>query len=90
MTTSINEEISVELVDGAPHTFWWQRFPYVVSGSPQLFYRRKPPWWTGDTSMRRLDDEHWRVSAHRHGADDDGELYDLKNDGQRWTLLLRF
>lgn len=45
-------------------------------------------WWAGETSTSRLDDAFWRVSAARDGAGEQAQLYDLKNDGERWTLVL--
>lgn len=90
MPTLIDEEIDVEFIDDIPHVFWWQRFAYRVVDAPQLFYRRKAPWWTGERwSMQRVDDEFWRVAAVRDGAEGEPELYDLRNDGLRWTLALR-
>lgn len=89
LTRMLDDEIAVELVDGQPMVFWWHRFPYVVEGQPLLFYRRRPGrWWAGETGNARLDDAFWRVSAARDGADDEAQLYDLKWDGERWTLVL--
>lgn len=89
MSTTLDEPVSVELVDDQPALFWWKRFPYVIEGQPMLFYRRRrTPWWTGAGDMQRIDDEFWRVSAARDGSQDHAELYDLRNDGDSWTLVL--
>lgn len=89
ITRTLDDEITVELVDGQPSVFWWQRFPYVVEGQPMLFYRRRPGrWWAGEVRADRLDDEFWRVNAARDGTGDEPQLYDLKWDGVRWTLVL--
>lgn len=88
MSTTLDEPVTVELTDGQPAVFWWQRFPYVIEGQPLVFYRRRPPWWTGAGNMQRLDAEFWRVSAARDGSGDEPELYDLRNDGDTWRLVL--
>ncbi|WP_424465409.1 hypothetical protein [Pseudoclavibacter helvolus] len=89
LTRTLDDEITVEMADGQPVVFWWQRFPYVVEGQPMLFYRRKPGrWWAGEVAVTRLDDEFWRVSAARDGADEEPQLFDLKFDGERWSLVL--
>lgn len=89
LTRTLDDEITVELVDGQPAVFWRRRFPYVVEGRSMLFYRRKPGrWWAGEVRTDRLDDEFWRVSATRDGAAEEPQLYDLKFDGARWSLVL--
>lgn len=89
LTRTLDDEIAVELVDGQPSVFWWQRFPYVIEGQPMLFCRRKQGrWWAGEVAATRLDDEFWRVSATRDGAGEEPQLYDLKSDGERWSLVL--
>lgn len=89
LTRTLDDEITVELLDGQPSVFWWNRFPYVVEGPPILFYRRRPGrWWAGESSALRLDDEFWRVSAARDGAGEEPQLYDLRWDGERWSLVL--
>lgn len=89
LTRTLDDEITVELVDGQPAVFWRRRFPYVVEGQPMLFYRRRPGrWWAGEVEASRLDDEFWRVSATRDGAPEEPQLYDLKFDGARWSLVL--
>lgn len=86
---TLDDEITVELVDGQPLVFWWRRFPYVVEGQPTLFYRRAPGrWWAGEVEASRLDDEFWRVNAARDGSGEAPQLYDLKFDGGRWALVL--
>jgi hypothetical protein len=86
---TLDDEITVELVDGEPSVFWWQRFPYIIEGQSLLFYRRRPSrWWAGETGSARLDDAFWRVSAARDGACEEPRLYDLKWDGTRWSLVL--
>lgn len=89
MSTTLDEPVAVELVEGQPALFWWKRFPYVIEGQSMLFYRRRrTPWWTGEGDTQRIDDEFWRVSAARDGSQDSPELYDLRNDGRSWTLVL--
>lgn len=88
MSTILDETVTVELVDGQPALFWWRRFPYLIEGQPMLFYRRRSPWWTGEGTPKRLDDEFWRVTAARDGDEQQPELYDLRNDGESWTLVL--
>ena len=88
MSTTFDDPITVELVDEQPAVFWWNRFPYVIQDQPLVFYRRRPPWWTGASSPDRLDDEFWRVSAAREGQDQEPSLYDLRNDGDTWRLVL--
>lgn len=89
LARTLDDEITVEMVDAQPAVFWWNRFPYLVEGQPVLFYRRRPGrWWAGEVTASRLDDEFWRVSAARDGANDEVQLYDLKNDGTRWSLVL--
>lgn len=90
MSTMVNDPITVEMADDAPRVFWWQRFPYVITTPPLLFYRRKPPWWHGAESMARLDDAFWRVSALRDGGAGEPQLYDLKFDGENWSLVYIF
>ncbi|MBS3180038.1 MULTISPECIES: hypothetical protein [unclassified Pseudoclavibacter] len=91
LTRTLDDEINVELVDGQPAVFWWRRFPYVVEGQPMLFYRRRPGrWWAGEARSDRLDDEFWRVNAARDGSAEEPQLYDLKWDGERWSLVLRW
>lgn len=86
---TLEEEVTLELVEGQPAVFWWQRCPYAVEGQPMLFYRRRPGrWWAGEVTATRLDDEFRRVSAARDGAGEEQQFYDLKRDGQHWTLVL--
>ncbi|PPG43724.1 hypothetical protein [Pseudoclavibacter sp. RFBA6] len=87
MSTIINDPITVEMANDEPRVFWWQRFPYLITAQPLLFYRRKPAWWHGTGSMRRLDDAFWRVSAARDGTGEEPQLYDLKFDGEQWSLV---
>lgn len=88
MSTTLDDAVTVELVDEQPAVFWWRRFPYVIEGQPTLFYRRRAPWWTGASDSGRLDDEFWRVSAVRDGTTQEAELYDLRNDAGSWSLVL--
>lgn len=88
MSATLDEPVTVEMVEGQPALFWWKRFPYVIEGQPMLFYRRRAPWWMGGGDTQRIDDEFWRVAATRDGSQDHPELYDLRNDGHSWTLVL--
>lgn len=87
MSATLDEQVTVELIDGQPHVFWWQRFPYLVEGLPLVFYRRLAPWWTGNADTRRIDMEFWRVSAARAESGEPPELYDLRNDEGSWSLV---
>lgn len=88
MSSTLDEPVTVELVDDQPAVFWWNRYPYIIEGQPLLFYRRRAPWWTGEGTPDRVDDEFWRVSATRDGSGDDVELYDLRHDDDAWRLVL--
>lgn len=88
MSTTLDDPVTVELVEDEPAVFWWNRFPYVIHGQPTLFFRRRTPWWKGGDDPSRVDDEFWRVSARRDGNGGETELYDLRRDQDDWRLVL--
>ncbi|MGO2749063.1 MAG: hypothetical protein ACTIA6_03320 [Pseudoclavibacter sp.] len=91
MPTVIDDTIDVALSsDGQPVSFVWQRFLYTVTGQPQAYFRRLPPWWHGASPSERIDQELWRVTAVRDGAREqhDGHLYDLCRASDGWLLAL--
>lgn len=90
MSTALGDTVTVELVDEQPAVFWWRQFPYVIEGQPMLFYRRRAPWWMGESTPSRVDDEFWRVSASRDGSEELAELYDLRHDADGWRLVFRW
>lgn len=48
MPTVIDDIIDVAFSpEGQPVSFVWQRFLYTVTGQPQAYFRRLPPWWHG-------------------------------------------
>lgn len=89
LARTLDDTVEVEYEDLQPVVFWWNRFPYVIVGQPTQFFRRRPGrWWLGESDAQRLDDEFWRVTASRDGAEEEPRLYDLKWDGSRWSLVL--
>lgn len=88
MSSTPEDPIAVELVDGTPTVFWWDRFAYLIEPKPLVFYRRRPPWWTGESDPRFLDVEFWRVNASRDGSSEAPAMYDLRNDCGEWSLAL--
>lgn len=88
MSEKLEDPITVEVIDGAPVLFWWQRFAYLIEPSPLVFYRRRPPWWTGESNPRRVDIEFWRVNATRDGSGEAPRMYDIRNDDGEWSLAL--
>ncbi|MBB2956948.1 hypothetical protein ACFPRL_30655 [Pseudoclavibacter helvolus] len=86
MSTTMNDLVDVELEDGRPSVFWWQRFPYVVRDGEPFYRRVAGRWWAGEADPRKLDAEHWRVTAQRDG--DQEKLYDLRCDPDGWRLVL--
>lgn len=91
MPTVIDDTIDVAVSsDGQPVSFVWQRFLYTVTGQPQAYFRRLPPWWHGGSPSERIDQELWRVTAVRGSAREqhDEHLYDLCRASDGWLLAL--
>lgn len=86
MSTTMNDLVDVEVTEGRPTVFWWQRFPYVVRDGEPFYRRVAGRWWAGEADPRKLDAEHWRVTAQRD--DEPEKLYDLRHDPDGWRLIL--
>lgn len=86
MSTELDEEIDVDIVDAKPAVFWRGKAPYDIVEA-QVFYRRIDKWWI-DGNANKLDTEFWRVSAQ--SGDGPVQLYDLRRDADpdTWRLAL--
>lgn len=78
--STLEEPITVELVDGTPTVFWWDHFACLIESLPLAFYRRRPPWWTGESNPCRRHVGFWRVNASRDDSGEPPKMYDLRND----------